>query len=60
MDTNSFNAGITGIMATATSVGISLLPEIEAWLRVGSLCIGIVVGIASLAVIIKNWCKNKN
>jgi hypothetical protein len=60
MDTNSFNAGITGIMATATSVGISLLPEIEAWLRVGSLCIGIVVGIASLAVIVKNWCKNKN
>ena len=60
MDTNSFNAGITGIMATATSVGISLLPEIEAWLRVGSLCIGIVVGIASLAVIIKNWHKNKN
>lgn len=60
MDTNSFNAGITGIMATATSVGISLLPEIEAWLRVGSLCIGIVVGVASLAVIVKNWCKNKN
>lgn len=60
MDTNSFNAGITGIIATATSVGISLLPEIEAWLRVGSLCIGIVVGVASLAVIVKNWCKNKN
>jgi hypothetical protein len=60
MDTNSFNAGITGIMATATSVGISLLPEIEAWLRVGSLCIGIIVGVASLAVIVKNWRKNKN
>jgi hypothetical protein len=60
MDTNSFNAGITGIMATATSVGISLLPEIEAWLRVGSLCIGIIVGVASLAVIVKNWHKNKN
>jgi len=60
MDTNSFNAGITGIMATATSVGISLLPEIEAWLRVGSLCIGIIVGVASLAVIFKNWHKNKN
>jgi hypothetical protein len=60
MDTNSFNAGLTGVLATATSVGISLLPEIEAWLRVGSLCIGIVVGIASLAVIIRNWNKNKN
>ena len=59
MDTNSFNAGVTGVLATATSVGISLLPEIEAWLRIGSLCIGIVVGIASLAVIIKNWNKSK-
>lgn len=59
MDTNSFNAGITGVFATATSVGISLLPEIETWLRIGSLCIGIVVGIASLAVIIKNWNKSK-
>jgi hypothetical protein len=59
MDTHSLNAGITGILATATSVGISLLPEIEAWLRMGSLCIGIAVGIASLAVIIKNWNKPK-
>jgi phage-related minor tail protein len=60
MDTNSFNAGMAGILATAGSVGISLLPAIETWLRLGSLCIGIVVGIASLAVIIRNWNKNKN
>jgi hypothetical protein len=59
MDTNSFNAGVTGVLATATSVGISLLPAIETWLRMGSLCIGIVVGIASLAVIIRNWNKPK-
>ena len=60
MDTNSFNAGATGMLATATSIGISMLPEIEQWLRMGSLCIGIVVGLASLAVIIRNWNKNKN
>jgi hypothetical protein len=59
MDTHSFNAGITGVIATATSVGISFLPEIEQWLRIGSLCIGIVVGIASLIVIIRNWNKSK-
>ena len=59
METNSFNAGITGVLATATSVGISMLPAIETWLRMGSLCIGIVVGIASLAVIIKNQNKPK-
>jgi hypothetical protein len=59
MDTHSYNAGITGIIATATSVGISLLPEIEAWLRVVSLIIGITVGIASLIVIFENWKKRK-
>ena len=59
MDTNSFNAGVTGVLATATSVGISMLPAIEQWLRIGSLCIGIVVGVASLAVIIRNWSKPK-
>jgi uncharacterized membrane protein YgaE (UPF0421/DUF939 family) len=59
MDTHSYNAGITGIIATATSIGISLLPEIEAWLRVVSLIIGIAVGIASLVVIYENWNKRK-
>ena len=59
MDTNSFNAGVTGVLATATSVGISMLPAIEQWLRIGSLCIGIVVGVASFAVIIRNWSKHK-
>lgn len=60
MDTNSFNAGAAGMLATATSIGISMLSAIEQWLRMGSLCIGIVVGLASLAVIIRNWNKNKN
>lgn len=60
MDTNSLNASMAGIIATATSIGISMLPAIEQWLRMGSLCIGIIVGLASLAVIIRNWNKNKN
>jgi hypothetical protein len=59
METNSLNAGMAGVLATAASVGISLLPAIETWLRLGSLCIGIIVGIASLAVIIRNWNKPK-
>jgi len=57
MDNHSFNAGFTGVIATSTSVGISLLPEIEQWLRISSLCIGILVGIGSLAIIVKNWNK---
>ncbi len=60
MDTHSFNASMAGILATATSVGISLLPEIEAWLRIVSLLVGIAVGIGSLIVLAKNWNKNKS
>jgi hypothetical protein len=59
MDTHSFNAGMAGMFATATSVGISLLPEVEAWLRIASLLVGIAVGIGSLAVIVRSWNKNK-
>jgi hypothetical protein len=51
---------MAGVLATATSVGISLLPEVEQWLRIISLLVGISVGIGSLAVIVKNWNKKKN
>jgi hypothetical protein len=57
MDTHSFNAGITGVLATATSVGISFLPEVEQWLRIASLIVGIIVGLGSLVVLAKNWNK---
>jgi len=59
MDTHSFNAGMAGVLATATSVGISLLPEVEQWLRIISLIVGIVVGLGSLVVIVRNWNKSK-
>ena len=57
MDTHSFNAGMAGVLATATSVGISFLPEVEQWLRIASLIIGILVGLGSLVVLAKNWNK---
>ena len=50
---------MTGIIATATSVGISFLPEVEAWLRIASLIVGIVVGIGSIIVLYKNYNKNE-
>jgi len=59
MDTHSFNAGMAGVLATATSVGISLLPEVEQWLRIISLIVGIAVGLGSLIVIVRNWNKSK-
>ena len=60
MDTHSFNAGMAGMIATATSVGISFLPEVEAWLRIVSLIVGIFVGIGSLIVLYKNYKKNEH
>ena len=60
MDTHSLNAGMAGVLATATSVGISFLPEIEAWLRIVSLLVGIAVGVGSLIVLARNWTKKKN
>lgn len=60
MDTTSLNAGAAGMIATATSIGISMLPEVEAWLRIASLIVGILVGIGSLIVLYKNYKKNES
>jgi len=55
MDHQHFNATLTGLVATASGITVSMLPEIEAWLRVSSLIIGCAVGIASLLVILRKW-----
>jgi uncharacterized membrane protein YuzA (DUF378 family) len=60
MDTQSLNAGLTGTIATAASITISMLPEVEAWLRIISLIVGICVGIGSLIVLYKNYKKNES
>jgi len=51
---------MTGMFATSTSIAISYLPEIEQWLRLASLGMGILVGAGSLAIIFKNWNKSNN
>jgi hypothetical protein len=58
MDHHQAAASFTGLVATATGLTVSLLPEIEAWLRIASLLIGCAVGLASFAVIVRNWTKN--
>jgi hypothetical protein len=55
MDHHQATASFTGLLATASGVTVSLLPEIEAWLRVSSLVIGCAVGIASFIVIVRKW-----
>jgi hypothetical protein len=53
MDTHQAAASFTGLVATATGLTVSMLPEIEAWLRIASLLIGCAVGVASLYAILK-------
>ena len=54
MDTHQASASITGLLATAGGITVSMLPELEAWLRVASLVIGCLVGLASLYAILRN------
>ena len=62
---NFFNAetavtavkGFLGIGATSTGVYVSILPKVEAWLRLISLLVGIAVGLASLVSILRNKRK---
>jgi hypothetical protein len=54
MDTHQTLASFTGLVATATGLTVSMLPELEAWLRVASLVIGCLVGLASLYAILRN------
>jgi hypothetical protein len=54
MDTHQATASFTGLLATASGITLSMLPELEAWLRVASLIIGCLVGLASLYAILRN------
>jgi hypothetical protein len=54
MDTHQTTASFTGLLATASGLTLSMLPELEAWLRVASLVIGCLVGLASLYAILRN------
>lgn len=54
MDHQQATASFTGLLATASGITVSMLPEVEAWLRVISLVIGCLVGLASLYAILRN------
>lgn len=58
MDHQQATASLTGLLATASGITVSMLPEVEAVLRIASLLIGCAVGLASFAVIVRNWTKN--
>jgi hypothetical protein len=54
MDQQQATASFTGLLATASGITVSMLPELEAWLRVVSLVIGCLVGLASIYAILRN------
>ena len=45
--------GALGIVSTAGGTAVSLLAQIEVWLRIASLIVGIAVGIATFVSILK-------
>ena len=45
--------GLLGIAAPTGGFYVSIMPQIEAWLRVTSLVVGVAVGIATLISIIR-------
>ena len=58
MDTHHATATFTGLLATTSGLTVSMLPEVEAWLRVTSLVIGCAVGLASLYAILRSRKTN--
>jgi hypothetical protein len=57
-DTTIYN----GIIGTTTSFGatvFSLLPQVETWLRISSLIIGLIIALFTLDKILKERRKNK-
>lgn len=49
--------GAIGMLSPLLGYIVSRLPEIEAWLRVLSLCGGLVVCLLTIRSFIKNWDK---
>ncbi len=48
-----FAKGLLGTVASIAGIGVSLLPQIEQWLRLASLLIGCAVGLATLVSILR-------
>jgi hypothetical protein len=58
MDEHQFKTLATGVLGTTTSIGAalySLVPQLEMWARVGSVVIGLAVGLITLVKLIRDW-----
>lgn len=53
--TNNVRDAIIGIGATGGGTVVSLIPQIEAWIRLASVTVGLIVGLIILAKQIRHW-----
>jgi hypothetical protein len=60
MTTDNLKTAATGMLGSATSIGAavySLLPHLEAWMRLASVVVGLAVGIVTLIKILRDLKK---
>jgi len=60
MNSDQLKSAATGLIGSATSIGAavySMLPHLEAWMRLASVAVGLAVGIATLIKILRDLNK---
>lgn len=60
MDAHPLKTLATGLIGTSTSLGAaaySMLPHLEAWVRLGSVTIGLLVGLLTLIKLARDFRK---
>jgi len=60
MNSDQLKSAATGLVGSATSIGAavySMLPHLEAWMRLASVAVGLAVGIATLIKILRDLNK---
>jgi len=60
MNGDQLKSAATGLIGSATSIGAavySMLPHLEAWMRLASVAVGLAVGIVTLVKILRDLNK---
>jgi hypothetical protein len=60
MNGDQLKSAATGLVGSATSIGAavySMLPHLEAWMRLASVAVGLAVGIVTLIKILRDLKK---
>jgi hypothetical protein len=60
MSADQLKTAATGLIGSATSIGAavySMLPHLEAWMRLASVAVGLAVGIVTLVKILRDLKK---